>query len=212
MFRIESYVSNPPAFPKFAEKIGNYLDLNIGSCIYFFLQEYVDSPGSASLVSNAKFLFSTNVSLFDRGALCQFSGYGESFFVKPTQNSIVRIERRPGKPPRIQNIRGLVKIISDQLHLEWNISGALLKLKSTGPIVLSIAQRSDAIMLNIELGILEVTPAPHSLANLGNPVLISTKSLSKLQSEGKVLGEKGETLTLLPSGFSKEMKPSAAQD
>ncbi len=102
MYRLESFVANPPAFPELADKIGRYLDLNIGSC------KYVSAPSAEGLISSVysgkedKFPFSATISLIDTGVLCEFAGHGSPFLVQPAPFAHVEIIRTLGKPPRFQ--------------------------------------------------------------------------------------------------------------
>ncbi len=83
-----------------------------------------------------------------------------------------------------------------------------MELKSASPVTLYISQQTNATSVMLASGTLELTPNSNTLQMLNKPLVIFTKAPSVLQSEGKIIAEKGENITLLPSGFSKEISSS----
>jgi hypothetical protein len=207
--RLEGYVANPKVFPKLAARIGSTLDAQIGRCEYMTLPEQDGLAAPPRPILDRIFPFSQVVNLSDAGVLCQFNNYGEPFMMMPLPKTDIFLERRPGRAPRFEFKDGLLWISSNKFHLEWDVPGMRIQITSPVPTVVSIS-RTTMLTINIQSGILDLEPMREISNAPIEPVLVSTTEKSELRSGGKPIAKMGQSITLLPTGFTNKTNPAGA--
>lgn len=206
--RLESYVANPKVFPKLAARIGSTLDAQIGRCEYMTLPEQEGLAAPPRPILDRIFPFSQAITLSDAGALCQFNNYGEPFMMMPLPKADIFLERRPGRAPRFEYKEGFLWISSNKFHLEWDVPGVRIQVTSPSPTVMSIS-RTSMLTVTIQSGVLDLEPMREISNAPIEPVLVITTIQGELRSGGKPIAALGESITLLPSGFTNKTKPAA---